>query len=181
MNNNNSLKFPNGNPIKLHKDIYLYENFYKNSNIIEDNLIAMKEDQWNSHYNYHYNDHSNDIWFNRLSLDFVPREFHDSIINFVSPDYWTFSHGNFMRLKEGDTLPIHNNSLPDSIEYILSYYVGDFTGGQISFLENDITYQPKKNDLIVFKPCSLDISPVNSGTRYSYVDYILKHPGYVFV
>jgi hypothetical protein len=178
---NKILKFPECNPIKLGEDIYLYENFYDNIESIEKDLMQMGEDTWNTHYNYQYDDHSTSIWHNRLSLDFLPREFHDSIINFVSPTYWILSHGNFMRLQPGDSVPIYNNKISNSIEYVLSYYAGDFTGGEICFLDSEVEYQPKKNDLIIFKSCSLDIKPVSSGIRYSYLDYLIKHPGYIVV
>jgi len=178
---NKSLKFPESNPIKLGEDIYLYKNFYHDIKGIEKDLMEMGEDEWNTHYNYQYDDHSASIWHNKLSLDFLPREFHDSIINFVSPTYWILSHGNFMRLQTGDSVPVYNNILPNSIEYVLSYYAGDFTGGKLSFLDYDFDYQPERNDLLIFKPTSFDISPVISGTRYSYLDYVIKHPGYIIV
>jgi hypothetical protein len=141
----------------------------------------MKEKDWNTHGNYEENDHSSEYWNGILSLDFVEQEFHNSIINFVSPEYWILSHSNFIRLRPEDSIPVYNNSMPDLVEYVLAYYAGDFAGGEISFLDCDITYQPKRNDLIIFKPCSLDISPVISGVRYSYLDYLVSHPGYIVV
>jgi hypothetical protein len=175
------LRFKRKSAIKLGKEIYLYENFYEDLDSIEQPLIQMEEKDWSTHGNYEVNDHGFEYWNNILSLDFVERKFHDSIINFVSPEYWILSHGNFMRLRKEDSAPIYNNSMPDSIEYVLAYYAGDFTGGEILFLDSDIKYQPKKNDLIIFKPCSFDISPVISGTRYSYLDYLIRHPGYIVV
>ena len=176
-----NLRFKENPGIKLGEEIYLYENFYKDLDLIEFQLLEMKESDWNKHGNYEDNDHEIEYWNNILSLDFVDKKFHDSIINFVSPKYWILSHGNFIRLRPQETIPVYNNAMPNSIEYILAYYAGDFTGGEVLFLDDDIKYQPKKNDLIIFKPCSFDISPVSSGIRYSYLDYLIKHPGYIVV
>jgi hypothetical protein len=175
------LRFKENSGIKLGKEIYLYENFYEDLDLIEQRLLEMKEQDWNIHGNYEENDNPSEHWNGILSLDFVGEEFHNSIINFVSPKYWIFSHGNFMRLRPGDRIPVYNNSMPDIVEYVLAYYAGEFTGGEICFLDDDIRYQPKRNDLIIFKPCSLDISPVISGVRYSYLDYVINNPGYIIV
>ena len=175
------LRFKSNPANEIYPGIYLYKNFYSNIDSIEDFLNSFDESEWEKHGNYHENDHADNFWNDKLSPDILDRRFHDSIINFISPDYWILSHGNFMRLRPDQACPVYNNSLPEEIEYVIAYYAGDFTGGRLSFLDYDFDYQPERNDLIIFKPTSFDISPVQSGVRYSYLDYVLKHPGYIMV
>jgi hypothetical protein len=165
--------------IELSKSIYLYKDFYPDIDELE-NLLNNNQD-WDSHGNYKPGDHPNEFWNGKLSPDFVDKKFHEYIINLTAPDHWILSHSNFMRLTVDDICPVYNNSLPEEFKYILAYYAGNFTGGKITFLDSDVDYQPERNDLIVFKPTSIDISPVESGIRYSYLDYLIKHPGYIMV
>jgi hypothetical protein len=165
--------------VKLAEGVYLYKNFYPDIKELED--ILENNEDWNSHGNYEPNDHPNKFWNGKLSPDFIDKKFHDYIINLISPEYWILSHGNFMKLTPEDLCPVYNNNTPEEFKYILAYYVGDFTGGKITFLDADIDYQPERNDLILFKPTSIDISKVESGVRYSYLDYLIKHPGYIMV
>jgi hypothetical protein len=175
------LRFKSSPANEIYPGIYLYKDFYNEVNLIEECLNSFSELEWSSHGNYYENDHKDSFWNDKLSPDMIDRKFHDSIINFVSPEYWILSHGNFMRLRPEEGCPVYNNNLPKEFEYIMAYYAGDFTGGSLSFLDYDFDYQPERNDLIIFKPTSFDISPVLSGTRYSYLDYVLKHPGYIIV
>ena len=165
--------------IKLSDGIYLYKNFYPDVEQI-DSLLSSVTD-WDSHGNYEPNDHTDEFWKGKLSPDFIDKRFHEYIINLIAPEYWILSHSNFMKLGPEDNCPVYNNNIPKEFEYILAYYAGNFTGGAITFLDADITYQPERNDLILFKPTSIDISKVKSGTRYSYLDYLIKHPGYIMV
>lgn len=164
---------------KIFDGIYVYKNFYPDIDELED--LLENNDNWNSHGNYNPGDHPDEFWNGKLSTDFIDKKFHEYIINLIAPEYWILSHSNFMKLTPEDTCPVYNNDISEEFKYILAYYVGDFTGGKITFLDSDISYQPERNDLLVFKPTSFDISAVISGTRYSYLDYMIKHPGYIMV
>ena len=166
---------------KIADGIYLYKNFYEGIDELENLLDSFSEEGWNSHGNYEENDHPDQFWNGKLSPDFLDKKFHDHIINLIAPKYWILSHGNFIRLLPKEDCPVYNNNIPEEFKYVLAYYAGNFTGGKITFLDLDIDYQPERNDLIIFKPTSIDISPVESGIRYSYLDYILNHPGYIIV
>jgi hypothetical protein len=175
------LRFLGKNTIKLGPDIYLYKNFYHDLEAFEFKLNSIEEDMWNTHGNYSENDHKETFWDNKLSPDFVNKDFHDTIINFVSPRYWILSHGNFLRLKSGEKIYDQEHTIPKEFKYILGFYAGDFTGGEINFIDFGITYKPEKNDLIIFKPTNFKVGEVTSGIRYSYLDYIIEHPGYILV
>lgn len=175
------LRFQGKCGVSLSKDVYLYKNFYNKIELIEQSLNDMTEDDWNTHGNYLENDHKDGYWNGRLSLDFVDRDFHDSIINFVSPKYWSLSHGNFIRSRPIDCSVVQDMSGLNGISYVVSYYAGNFTGGEIYFNDLGLTYQPEKNDLIIFKPTEIKILEVVSGIRYSYLDYLIEHPGYFMV
>ena len=97
---------------------------------------------WNTHGNYSENDHQETFRESKLSPDFVNSEFHDAIINFVSPQYWILSHSNFLRLKAGEKIYGQGIKIPEEFKYILGYYAGSFTGGEINFIDFGITYKP---------------------------------------
>jgi hypothetical protein len=172
------LRFKGKTGIMLGKDIYLYKNFYENINEMEETLAGMAEEDWKTHGNYEAEDHSDSMWNDRLSLDFIDKRFHGSVINFVSPQYWIFSHGNFIRSRPTDESVIQEMSHFKNIPYLLAYYAGDFEGGEIVFSDLEITYSPQKNDLLIFKPTKMEILKVKSGVKYSYIDCVIEAPGY---
>jgi hypothetical protein len=171
-------RFKGKTGILLGEDIYLYENFYRDIDSIESSLAEMSEADWKTHGNYEAEDHSNNIWNDRLSLDFIGRNFHDSIINFVSPQYWILSNGNFIRTRTTDDSVSQDMSTFEDIPYALAYYAGNFSGGEIRFINLGLTYSPKRNDLLIFKPTEIEVLKVKSGVKYSYIDFLVKPPGY---
>ena len=171
-------RFKGKTGILLGEDIYLYENFYSNIDSIESSLAEMSEADWKTHGNYEAEDHSTDMWKDRLSLDFIGRDFHDSIINFVSPQYWILSNGNFIRTRTTDDSVSQDMSSFKDVPYALAYYAGYFNGGEIRFINLDLTYSPKRNDLIIFKPTEIEVLKVKSGVKYSYIDFLVEPPGY---
>jgi len=172
------LRFKGKSGILLGEDIYLYKDFYENINEMEEILAGMAEEDWKTHGNYEPEDHENPMWNDRLSLGFIDKQFHSDIINFVSPQYWIFSHDNFIRSRPTDESVIQEMSHFKNIPYLLAYYAGDFEGGEIVFSDLGITYSPQKNDLLIFKPTDIEILKVKSGVKYSYIDYVVEAPGY---
>jgi hypothetical protein len=67
------------------------------------------------------------------------------------------------------------------IPYKLALYVSDFGGGEIVFPNLDFEYKPESGDLLIFK-ASLEhehyTKEVTSGSRYVYIDYLVKNPRY---
>lgn len=175
------MRFMGKNTIELGPDIFLYKNFFDDIDAFELKLNSFEEDMWNTHGNYASNDHEVTFWNNKLSPDFVNREFHDALINFVSPHFWILSHGNFIRLMAKEKIQGHTTAIPQEFKYVLGYYAGEFTGGEIVFTDLEVTYKPERNDLIIFKPTNFEINEVESGVRYSYLDYLVEHPGYILV
>jgi hypothetical protein len=173
------LRFKGKSGVTLGEEIYLYKDFYDDVNGIERDLLDMSEDDWKTHGNYEAEDHSRGTLNDRLSLDFVTREFHDRIINFVSPQYWILSNGNFMRTRPEDE-PVKQDLAQylKNVDYALAYYAGDFDGGEVVFTDTGVTYAPQKNDLLIFKPTTVELLKVNSGVKYSYIDFLVVPPGY---
>lgn len=170
------------NPDDFENDIFICKNFYDGNEELKNILESMKKEEWATHFSREPDDLIDTFFDNKLSLDCIKKDFHEKIINCISTaDYWIFSHGNFMRLKTGESALNHNNSLPDHFEYIIGYYVGDFEGGEIVFKNSDKEYKPENNDLIIFKATDFEVKEVTKGNRYSYVDYLIKHPGYCLV
>ncbi len=175
-------RFESNKENQIAEDIYLYENFYPDYEEIKDYLEKNDDDSfWNSHFNLEEGDLSNTFWESKLSRDFLDNKFHDHLLNFVAPKYWNCAHGNFMRIKNGDSIYSHVPNIPKYINYIIGYYMGDFTGGEIVFPELDFKYAPKENDLIIFSNMDFIVKEVKSGIKYSYLDYLFEHPGYVLV
>jgi hypothetical protein len=169
-------------PDEFDEKIFIYKNFYPNYQELIDSLESMLDKDWITHFNREPDDLVDTFFYNKLSLDCIKKDFHEKIINFVSTaDYWIFSHGNFMRLKTGESALNHNNKLPDHFEYVIAYYVGNFEGGEIVFKGDGKEYKPENNDLIIFRTENFEVKEVTKGTRYSYVDYLIKHPGYCLV
>ena len=67
------------------------------------------------------------------------------------------------------------------IPYKIAVYVSDFSGGEIVFPNIGFEYKPEAGDLLIFKSgieYEHYTKTVISGTRYVYMDYLIKHPAY---
>ena len=166
--------------------IYIYKNFLNINyyNIINKDLNSFKDEQWiNVHYNYEIGDLPTNL-INKLSPDI-----HNSlnylwneITNLVAPDYWPIKHFNFTRLLTGDKTnytSIDENLINKPVHKVY-YYAGDWTGGEILFGNKDKKYNPNANDLIIVDiNIPISVNEVLSGVRYSYLDYLYQHPGWI--
>lgn len=170
------------NIIKLSEEIYLYKNFLEKA--IADkyltNLESFSEDQWHLHENYEPGDLNGDYWDGKLSLDIIDMQFQNTLVNYFAPDFWPYQHCNFIRLKTGESAD-ESFEIYNFIDYKIALYLGNFSGGEIFFPKLNVEYKPESNDLLIFKS---DINhkhitkTVTSGTRYAYIDFLVKHPGY---
>jgi hypothetical protein len=172
------------NLIQLYEDIYVYKNFL-DINILDGykkRLDSFSENDWHQHGNYEIGDIEGTFWGDKCSLDIIDRKFHDPIFNFFAPNYWMYQHDNFVRLKSEQFSELdYNHSSIGLAEYKVAIYFGDFTGGKVVFPDLKVEYQPESNDLLIFKidqKYNHKTEPVTSGTRYAYMDYLIKHPGY---
>lgn len=167
--------------VMLGEEIYLVKNFI-DSNKMDEYLTALenfKESDWHKHENVNEGDLEGNYWDGKLSLDILDLQFHDRILNYFSPHgFWPYGHMNFVRLKPGESSESYTlNS--DHIKYKLAIYLGNWTGGEISFPDLDIQYKPEHNDLIVIRSDYNHLTkPVLSGNRYAYIDFLVEHPGY---
>lgn len=175
--------------ISLDPNIYLFKNFL-NKDILDRLILKISElgkNDWFRHENIIPGDISGEYWDGKLSLDIIDQDFHDSLINFFAPEFWIFSHGNILKIESGESSNIEH-SLSDKMEYykeIIPYkmavYLSDFGGGEIVFPNVGFEYKPEAGDLLIFKS-GLEYEhytkEVTSGTRYVYMDYLIKHPQY---
>lgn len=179
----------NNNIKLLHSGIYLYKNFLPKDSLkyFNNTLSALKDEDWFKHENVTPGDISGEYWDGKLSLDIVGQDFHDKLINFFAPEFWIFSHGNVLKIESGEYSEI-KHSMSDKMEYykeIIPYkigvYLSDFGGGEIVFPNIGFEYKPEAGDLLIFKS-GLEYQhytkEVTYGTRYVYMDYLIKHPQY---
>lgn len=161
--------------------VFVFKNFYENpGNLLED-LENMSEQEWRTHGNIEPGDSDIEFWNNNTSLDLIPKDFHDKVIILVAPYFWPLSHGNMIRIKPEHGSMTHGflKSEYPYIKYMVGYYLGEFDGGEILFPELNISYKPNQNELILIDAKhDYIVEEVSSGTRYSYLDYLIEHPGY---
>lgn len=174
---------------KIHEGVFLYKNFIseEEASKFNEDLSSFKPEEWFKHENIVPGDISGEYWDGKLSLDIVDHLLHSKFINYFAPEFWILSYGNFLKLDTGESsLPEH--SLAQNMEYYkeiipykLALYVSDFGGGEIVFPNLDFEYKPETGDLLIFK-ASLEhehyTKEVTSGTRYVYIDYLVKNPRY---
>jgi hypothetical protein len=173
----------------LESNIYLFKDFFEKDKIDYINLKISELDtsDWFKHENVTPGDISGQYLDGKLSLDIIDQDFHDSLINFFAPELWIFSHGNILKIESGESSTTEH-SLSDRMEYykeIIPYkiavYLSDFGGGEIVFPNIGFEYKPEAGDLLIFKSgieYEHYTKEVTSGTRYVYMDYLIKHPQY---
>jgi hypothetical protein len=179
----------NSNLQEIHKGIYLYKGFLtkKECYYFVKQLSSFKKDSWHKHENAVPGDISGEYWDGKLSIDIIDKEFHDKIINLFAPEFWIFSHSNFLKIDTGESSNTEH-SLSQKMEfykeiipYKIAVYVSDFSGGEIVFPNIGFEYKPEAGDLLIFKSgieYEHYTKTVISGTRYVYMDYLIKHPAY---
>lgn len=175
---------------EIHEGIYSWKNYVPQERLdYYVNLLEnLSEESWYIHCNSEDGDISGQFLDGKLSYDIVERPFMNKLITLFGTDMlWIYCHGNFLRLKTGE-----GSSREDSYTQIvkgfapfiqkkLAIYMSEFSGGEIVFPEIDFEYKPEPGELLVFDiNDKLDhyTKPVTSGTRYVYMDYVIKHPGY---
>ena len=100
-----SLKLDNDNRFtEIYPGIYSSTKFFKPSllNKFYNKLSEVNSDKWDIHYNTTPGDIEGTYWDNKLSVDMVGSSFHDTLINFLAPEYWILSNTNFVRLASGE-------------------------------------------------------------------------------
>ena len=175
---------------EIHPGIYSCKNYIDQSSLDYYTKIlgAFTEEEWYTHANVVDGDIAGHYLDGKLSKDIVQRPLHEKLINdFATKKMWIFCHGNFLRLKAGES-----STIPDSctdvlinyeniIPYKIALYISEFEGGEIVFPEIGLEYKPEIGELLVIKiDKELDhyTKSVISGTRYVYMDYLVRHPGY---
>ena len=152
-------------------------------------LDTLAEKQWYLHNNIEKGDLSGDYLDGKLSKDMVQREFHERLIEyFALKKMWIFCHGNFLRLKTGESSTLKDSLIEylmnfvEIVPYKLAIYMSDFEGGEIVFPAVNFKYKPEAGEMLIIKiDPELDhyTEVVTSGTRYVYFDYLVKHPPYI--
>jgi hypothetical protein len=181
-------------PIKeIYEEIFVYENFLP-EHLEKKYLQVIKSlDKWDFHNSY-IDSEPNASWLNdRISLDFTHlndktriclSELYALVSDVLTPEYMPFPHFNFIRMLPGEKSPLyatrHKNN-PTIHDLNISVYLGEWTGGDLVFPKLNFSYSPKPRDLLIFKSdydYKYYIDNVESGERYSWITYGIKHPGY---
>lgn len=170
---------------EIYKEIFVMEEFLPKE--IELNILNQLNSmtKWNVHCNY-YPEEMELNWFNnKLSLDMDLSIMAQMVSNIMTPEFMIFSHANFIRMLPGESSPVmcsYHDESPKKHDYNLALYVGNWTGGDLVFPKLNFTYSPKPRELLILKSdenYEHYVTKVISGTRYVWIDYAIKHPGYV--
>lgn len=184
LNNNSSIE-------EIGKDIWVYHNFISSSDIskIINKINSTDEGNWNC-------DHP--AGHCRLNLMEEVGEFTQKIQNLLPDNLFVHQMGGVNRLtvNQGhgihsdnhDFLPIRELSknlkegepfewVEDAVYGMIIYINDDYSGGEIFYTKQNITYKPVAGDLIIHSAedhCEHGVNPVKTNVRYSISSSIRK-------
>ena len=147
-------------------------------------LNNLTEQDWRQHGNYEIDDLPKEAFaVDRVSppMDNI-NFFNDIVLSIVVPEYWTIDFLFANRLKTGDIAPIQPGNYWEgnkdfNLDYVGVIPFGDWSGGNMLFPDQNLTVQLEPGDLLIFNPdIPVGVSKIESGTRYSIINYIIKVP-----
>ena len=150
---------------KLHKEIFVIENFLSNEEIIylQKVIGTFKENDW-------FNDRFKDsYWYGNVCrfpeysygvLDTISERVKNS---FKSDDFEINYFGKVHRMSKGDLMGSHydNEKQKDLKKAFVIYLNNDFEGGELYFTDMDITINPTPGTLVTFPATDDYIHEVN--------------------
>lgn len=168
---------------KIGEDIYVYKNF-----------LSVEERQ--SLENFVKNIKEED-WFGRTSINFPESEvIRNKIRDNVDKNYMVGETAFFVRLKKGEIHGPHSDnhdfleirklseSLKEGEDYYLApdnkygivVYINDFEGGELHYINQNITYKPEAGDMVIHSAeehCRHEVKEVLSD-RYSHPNFLYQ-------
>jgi hypothetical protein len=171
------------NYIELSSNIFIYKNFISESECktLYNFCIALSETDWNFKSKHEWFDGKVSIPTDELLF------LYKRISDLVYPQYKMLPSLNLRRLKEGQDMYLHTDSLQDNknvsynsknytIEYgIVAYINDDYSGGELYYPNKNLEYKPSAGDLVIHgshKDCEHGVKKVITGNRYCYSNFL---------
>jgi hypothetical protein len=170
----------NKNFTRIQNDIFIKENFIKEEDYsrLLVKTESLTEEDWNTHPT---DDQENGRISVNLHETFAVSQ---EIIELVIPKYWINEHKTVNRMRVKDLgVPFGWNDW-SAADYAVVFYFGEFSGGSLRCYkhgdpENFTVLEVKPNVLYLLPISDLErytSEPVESGIKYSFVDWIYRHP-----
>lgn len=180
---------------KIGEDIYVYHNFVteEECNQIEEIAKSLPEDGWLGRFNTDGEGHKT----SNISVE-VLRQVHErlksrlddgvhlgsnlSIIRMIKGAKWGLHADNhdFLKLreasltvKEDDDFDLKQNNIVGIVMYF-----NNFEGGCLNYPNQEITYQPKRGDLVMHSSeenCLHEVTELKSDVRYSHSNNLFNY------
>jgi hypothetical protein len=180
---NGKVKFTeNPNITKINDWIYIYKGFLDQSVAARYTkmLNEFDDDLWRR------DDTVGTVWDYKVSPEIVGQDIHKPIMDFLNPNFWIYRKPCFFRLRKGEHLPVENHEryFAQNGErlighYRLALYLGEFTGGELNFIDQSFKFKPEPGDLLLTKihpNYNYFVEEVTSGARYVYSDTAIYNP-----
>lgn len=185
----------NENLIKLDKNIFLYKNFLNTDleNKCLTKLNSFTEKEWSQHGNYEMGDQPEEAYAADKVSPPIPDVgwINDSVLDFFAPEYWNIGFNFMGRLKVNDKLNVHAINELDAdgnkmfnVDYFAAVFLGEFSGGEILFVNKGICVDVERRDLLIFSAdpeYAFQVKELRSGIRYSSNNLIFKNPTWVII
>lgn len=170
----------NNNFTKIHSNIFIKKNFIsaESYNYLLERAKSLEENEWNTHP-------TDDRESGKISINLnetlpVSQE----LIECIIPKYWVNEHKTINRMRSGDT--VHEFGWNDwsAADYVVVFYFGEFSGGNLKCYiadnsEEFITLEIETNTIYLLPIANKEryiSEPVTDGVKYSFVDWIYRHP-----
>ena len=142
----------------------------------------LEEDQWYTHPTDE--EESGRISTNMNETFAVSQQ----VIDYVIPKYWINEHKTVNRMRPEDKPLTFGWNDWGSADYNVVFYFGDFTGGNLKCYkhgdEENFTILEIETNVLYLLPITNQeryiSEPVESGIKYSFVDWIYKHNDWSF-
>jgi hypothetical protein len=170
----------NKNFTSIHDKIFIKKNF-----IAEEEYTALltkakslNQNEWNTHP-------TNDRESGKISINLSETlAVSQRLIEFIAPKYWLNQHKTINRMRPGDTVYAFGWNDWSAADYAVVFYFGEFTGGNLRFYNDadldEFTIIEIETNTVYLLPISNKeryvSDPVESGTKYSFVDFVYRHP-----
>jgi len=183
----NSLNYDKPNFLKdrrlifIDNDIFIIRNFInkKMQEMLLNYVNDFKDEDWLKHGNYKIGDlPAGSFAFNKVSPPVKNIEYlNDEILKLFAPEYWNVSSLFLNRLRVNERIPTQTIGNEFGIHYVSNIPLGQWSGGEVCFLDKNIEISLNSGDLLFFDAnYSVDLKKITDGIRYSHVDLIIKNP-----
>jgi hypothetical protein len=165
--------------VDIGNGILKYENFLngENYNYLLFQCDSLDEESWSTHPT------GSDL-YGRISIPIGTQVLSSTVIEAIVNEYWTNEHNTVNRTRPNDDVSRSWGGADSwkSADYVLCYYLGEWTGGDVTILSDDSKLKLETNTLYCFpinEGQQYQSDEVESGIKYSYVDWIYKHSDWI--